>query len=255
MLVGCYSTMEAEELNMAKVSDFPPEGYELVWSDEFEGTELDSSKWAPRGLGPRRGGIISADCVYVDGEGQLVIETRRVGDEYHSGMIGTQKRFMQRYGYFETRLKFPEYGGQNSGFWLQSPGNVDGGGPPGEAGVEVDIIEFHRGRRGGWANNALHWGGYGKGHEKVNRRRPFDDGNEFHTYGLLWSETGYVWYTDGVETWRTQKALSHVPHFLILSTVVGDRNRALSRAELPDKMLVDYVRVYSVADSAARENP
>src|SRR5690606_26630658 len=82
-----------------------PAGYELVWSDEFTGTSLDQSKWAPRGLGKRKGGTISARQAYLDGHGHLVIETSRKGDEYYSGMIGTQRSFSIRYGYFEVRVQ------------------------------------------------------------------------------------------------------------------------------------------------------
>ena len=227
-------------------SPYVPEGYELVWSDEFDGTELDSSKWMHRAVGRRRrGGVISADASFLDGAGNLVIETSKVGDEFYSGMVSTQRSFLVKYGYFEARMKFPVHGGQNSGFWLQSPGNSGALDPPGVTGVEIDIIEFYRGRRGGHAANVLHWGGYGDNHKFEKNRDLFDDNGDWHTFGLLWTESGYTFYRNGQETWRTSQSVSHVAEYIILSTVIGQRTRALEKVSLPDRFLIDYVRVYA----------
>lgn len=239
----------AEPVAAAAAHSAVPAGFELVWSDEFDGHELDESRWTHRGAGRRRGGIISADNSFVDGDGHLVIETRKLGDDYHSGMIGTQRSFQIRYGYFEARMKFPVHGGQVSAFWLQSPDNNGDGGPPESTGVEIDAIVFYRGRLGGRATNGLHWGGYGENHQKKNHREIFSDGGDWHTFGVLWTENGYTFYRDGRETWQTSIAVSHVPEYLILSLVVGQRSNALERAELPDRLLVDYVRVYAAAES------
>jgi beta-glucanase (GH16 family) len=235
-------------------SDYVPEGYKLIWSDEFDGATLNGSKWASRGLGQRRGGVISDDCSFVDGKGHLIIETRREGNELQSGMIATHKSFLHKFGYFEARMKFPVYGAQNSGFWLQSPANAAGGGDPVSAGVEVDIIEFYRGRHGGSANNALHWGGYGENHHNEHHRYVFDDAATWHTYGLLWTSSEYKFFTDGKETWSTTKAVSNVPQYMILSTVIGQRSKALENAPLPDRFQVDYVRVYAPNDAAQEQS-
>lgn len=238
-------------------TSYVPERYELVWSDEFDGTELDRSKWTHRGVGPRRGGVISPESTYVDGDGHLIIATRRVGDEFHSGMVSTQRSFQIRYGYFEARVKFPVHGGQISSFWLQSPGNSGDSGPPESAGAEIDIVVFYRGRLGGRATSAVHWGGYGDGHQRLNNRVIFDDGGDWHTFGLLWTESGYTFYTDGEKTWETSQAVSHVPEYIILSTIIGQRSTALERVNLPDRHMIDFVRVYAAADSGAgeKDNP
>lgn len=230
-----------------------PEAYELIWYDEFDGLHLDRRKWSHRGLGRRRGGIISADASYLDGEGHLVIETRKIGSEYHSGMISTQRSLHVKYGYFETRVKFPAHGGQNSGFWLQSRMNTGTDLAPASSGVEIDIVEFFRGRHGGVVGNTLHWGGYGENHKSMGNRTAFDDCGDWHIFGLHWTENEYTFFVDGRKTWRTSESISRVPQYLILSTVVGTRKDALERAVLPDRFIVDYVRVYKRSGAPTNE--
>lgn len=235
-------------------SPYVPQGYELIWSDEFDGTALDESKWVHRGQGgPRRGGIASPDSSFLDGEGHLIIESRKAGDEYHSGMISTQKSFKVAYGYFEARMKFPSRGGKTSAFWLQAPGNSGDSGPPESFGLEIDVVVFYRGRLGGRTTNGLHWGGYGDQHQIKNHRTHFSDGGDWHTFGLLWTDKRYVFYRDGKETWQTSEPISHVPEYMIFSTAIGQKPKARESASAPDRLMVDYVRVYSATDTGAPE--
>ena len=67
--------------------------YKLVWSDEFDGAELDLARWDYRQLGPRRDAVNVKDTVTLDGKGHLVLTTKRSGAEYHTAMIGTQGKF------------------------------------------------------------------------------------------------------------------------------------------------------------------
>lgn len=251
LLMGLYSTTGFADSSgvVAANSESVPSGYKLIWADEFDGELLDKSKWTHRGSGQRRAGILSEDNSFVDGKGNLLIETRKVGDQFYTGMISTQRTLLTKYGYFEARIKFPVHPGQVAGFWLQSPCNSGESGPPDTCGTEIDVVVFYRGRQGGHATNAVHWGGYGKNHKKENHRVIFDDGGDWHTYGLLWTENEYIYFRDGIEVWRTSTSVSHVPEYMILSVVVGRRSDVLDHVELPDRLMVDYVRVYSAADA------
>ena len=71
VLLGADSSFSAER-NAKTAWGIPVKGYEPFWSDEFNGTALDASKWAYRGLGPRKGGVNVKDTVEVDGKGHLI---------------------------------------------------------------------------------------------------------------------------------------------------------------------------------------
>jgi len=70
----------------------PPAGYQLAWSDEFDGTTLDTNKWSHRGLGQRHDALNVTDAVAL-GDGQLTITTYTSGGKHYTGMIGTEGKF------------------------------------------------------------------------------------------------------------------------------------------------------------------
>jgi len=232
--------------SFAAVQDatIPVNGYRLVWSDEFEGTALDMQKWGYRGLGPRRDGINAKETVSLDGKGHLVLETRCVGDEYHTAMIGTQDTFDTAFGYFETRVQLQKEVGHWSAFWLQTPAMGEDIGNPAVAGTEIDIFEYLH-NFGDRVVHNLHWDGYGDDHKHAGGEATIPGlAQGWHTFGLLWTEKEYVFYVDGIETWRTSEGLSKRPEYIILSLEVGEWAGDIAKASLPDSLLVDYVRVY-----------
>ena len=61
----------------------PSEGttWKLVWSDEFDGDTIDTSKWEIVGDHPRRDGFWVKEDAYVDGKGHLVnVSSSGLGD-------------------------------------------------------------------------------------------------------------------------------------------------------------------------------
>lgn len=215
----------------------------LVWSDEFEGAELDTTRWEHRGLGPRRDAVNVREAVMLDGNGHLAIVTSRSGGETRTGMIGTQGTFQHTFGYWEARMRFQTQIGHWSAFWLQSP-TVGEVGDPRVNGTEIDIIEYLR-NQPNIVLNALHWDGYGADHKRAGNRFYFKGlGEGFHRIGLEWTESEYVFYVDDREVWRTREAVSHRPQYAILSLEVGPWAGDIWRATLPDTLFVDYVRVY-----------
>ena len=216
----------------------------LIWSDEFDGAELDTTKWSYRQLGPRKGGVNVKEAVRLDGQGHLAITTTKAGDKYHTGMIGTEGKFEHAFGYWECRVKLQASIGHWSAFWLQSPTLGKPVGDVAKAGTEIDIFEFLR-KRGDKIQHTLHWDGYGKDHQsegKVADVAGLTKG--WHTVGLEWTKSEYVFYVDGKETWRTAKGVSHRPEYIILSLEVGPWAGDIAKATLPDSALFDYVRVY-----------
>jgi len=238
------------------VASAVPAGYVLTLEDEFEGTELDTSIWDHRLPGPRRDAINVPEAVSLDGAGNLVITTWTEDDLHFTGMIGTEGRFEQRYGWFEARIDFDGSPGMWSAFWLQSPTLGAIIGDPGNSGVEMDIVEHDLfGSQPGapYWHGALHWDGYGADHKVRSRAVAVPDiADGFHTFALEWTPDALRFYYDGQLMWTPQPIISHVPEFMILSSEVLDSFLTSipeggygSFEETTTRMVVDYVRVYS----------
>jgi beta-glucanase (GH16 family) len=225
-------------------ADPPSADYKLVWSDEFDGEQLDLTKWDYRGLGKRRLAVNTRDSVRLDGKGHLLMTTSKVGDEYHTAMLGTQGKFEAVFGYFECRVKFQKQPGHWSAFWLQTPTMAKIPGDPKQSGTEIDIIEYLA-REGDLMQMNLHWDGYGKEHKhdgKKHKDASLAEG--WHVIGLEWTPEDYCFFLDGKDVWRTPSAVSHVKEYIILSMEVDKWGGDISKATLPDSCEFDFVRVY-----------
>jgi beta-glucanase (GH16 family) len=235
----------------------PPSGdYKLVWSDEFDGTELDRAKWDHRGLGKRREAVNVTDTVRLDGKGHLVLTTKRVGDEIHTAMIGTQGKYETTFGYFQCRVKMQKTHGHWSAFWLQSPTYGAKIGDLEESGAEIDIYECFV-ARDEWVAHNVHWDGYEDDHKHAGsgRRKVENLLEGYHTFGLEWTANEYVFYVDGQESWRTSEGVSLAKEYIILSLEVGPKQARIvkERPDFEDSIWIDYVRVFQKDISTGRE--
>jgi beta-glucanase (GH16 family) len=217
--------------------------WQLSWQDEFNGTVLDETKWNRLGDSKRRDGWWVKEDAYLDGKGSLILRTRKDGNRYTCGAVNTRGKFEHAFGYYVARIKLPKQEGHWPAFWLMAPG-VNTVGDEGRDGTEIDIIEVPW--RDGRLTSNLHWDGYGKDHNsagtKVSRPEVMEG---WHTYGLLWLATEYVFYVDGQETWRSSAGgVSRVPEFIKLTEEIGKWGGKIQKASLPDYCEVDYVRVY-----------
>ena len=262
-------------------SSLLPDGYEfeLVWSDEFDGNELDTSKWDYRltMMGKRhaawtdKGVKIENGCAVFsifEDNGEIVssqlqtgynfmdepVKPTNFGSEFLQWPIGKLKesKFTHKYGYYECRCRLQKKNGWRSAFWIQSP-NIGSTLDPKLSGSEVDIMEsFYPGEI---HHHNVFTGGYGQDmrREKVGGFE-VEPNDEFHTFGLLWTEDGYVFYVDGKEDGRIDKYVSDVPQFILISTeTTGYRmedhrpvKEAYEAAAAKDSFVVDHVRVFDV---------
>jgi beta-glucanase (GH16 family) len=222
--------------------------WKLAWRDEFDGAKLDESKWNRDGDSKRRDGFWIKDDAYLDGQGHLLLRTRKDGDRFTCGAINTQHKFEHAFGYYVARCKLPKQPGHWPAFWMMCPG-VSKVGDAGRDGTEIDIIEIPW--RDGRLTSNLHWDGYGKDHQTAGTKFTVSEVTEgFHTFGLWWSPTEYVFYVDGKEMWRTAAGgVSQVPEYILLTEEIGKWGGAIAEAQLPDYFTVDYVRVYDLADA------
>ncbi|MHC4146656.1 MAG: glycoside hydrolase family 16 protein, partial [Planctomycetota bacterium] len=228
-----------------------PEGkiWKLAWSDEFEGAEIDQSKWEIIGDSKRRDGYWVKEDSYLDGKGNLLLRIKKSGEKYTSGAMRTQGKFEHKFGYWVCRCKFPTEEGHWPAFWLFARPGVGKVGNEGRDGTEIDIME--KPWRQDKITQNLHWDGYGKEHKSAGSGQITIPGvsQGFHTFALHWTPEQYVFYVDGKETWRTSAGgVSQVPEFIKLTEEIGDWGGDITKAKLPDYFTVDYVRVYDMVE-------
>jgi beta-glucanase (GH16 family) len=248
----------------------------LVWSDEFNGTQLDPSVWTydvgGSGFGNAELEYYTArpENVKVSG-GDLVITARRETyidntKVFTSGRIKTQGRVDVTYGGVEMRVKVPDLreGLWPAGWLLGS----DIGSVPWPGCGEIDILEMGgaAARPLGLTNQrnsaSVHWDYQGT---QADATMAFDSptglNGAYHTYRMDWSPTAMIASIDGAAYWTfdlTNSAASleefQKPFFLIFNLAVGGNyvglaTQDLITAPLPAEMHVDYVRVYNTGST------
>ena len=227
----------------------PPEGktWILVWNDEFDGDKLDKSKWDVPPDGKRRDAFWMRKAISLDGKGHLAINTLKEEGKYIGGCVRTRGKYEHTFGFYVARIQLQEQPGHWSAFWLYNS-SVSKIGNEGRDGTEIDIMEKP------WLDDrvqhTLHWDGYGK-QLRSKRKVATVPGvmKGFHTFALWWKPDEYVYFVDGKETWRTKAGgVCQVPLYIKLSDEVGKWGGDIGKAKLPDRFLVDYVRVYDLAE-------
>jgi beta-glucanase (GH16 family) len=175
------------------------------------------------------------------------LRTFKDDDKYIDGCVRTRGKFEHAFGYYVARVRLQKQPGHWSAFWLYND-SVNRVGNEGRDGTEIDIYEKP------WLDDrvqqTLHWDGYGKEHKsegKVATVPGVMDG--WHTFSLLWLLDEYVFYVDGMETWRTKAGgVCQAPLYIKLSDEVGDWAGDIAKSALPDEFQVDYVRVYDLTE-------
>ena len=220
--------------------------YELVWRDEFNGGKLDLSKWNYRREGSlRKLATVSRDMVSLDGTGNLVLKVDKdTAGNYLIGHTSTKDIYETKYGYFECRAKMNKSMGPHVAFWLMPHTINRENDDPAANGAEIDIFEYHR-RWPDQVQHMIHWNGYGAAHKQTGKEIKVAGIEEgFHTFGLEWNENEYIFYVNGEETWRTTRAVSQTPQYMILSAELTGFGGPHDHDHYPDSVLFDYVRVY-----------
>ncbi len=252
-----YQELWAEELKNEAPITLEGATYRMTFLDDFNGTELDKRKWSlcPQQTRQDVGGKWDNSCTSLDGKGNLILTAKL--DENNkpiSGAIRSNGKFEQAEGYFECRARLQKSPGFWGAFWLlsdsmSSPSTQSDG--TAENGVELDIMESNDIYMKD-INNAIHWDGYGDAHKKTahsNHGTNCYDG-EFHTFGLLWTDTAYIFYIDGKEVFRTQKGYDNYPGsckdpcYLKATVEFGSWAGTWDATMLPDNVAFDYVKVY-----------
>ena len=256
-----------------------PEGYQLVWQDEFEQPQIDLSRWEFEVNG--HGGGNHELQYYTDRpenafiqNGNLVI---RAAKEHYTGLEGTREftsarmrtkyRGDWKYGWFEARVKLPCGQGLWPAIWLLPTDWLYGGWA---ASGEIDIMEL-LGQEPDRVYGTIHYGGVPPRNTHTGDSIKLTGGpdfcEDFHVFALEWlpathsgagaksGEAEIRWYVDGKlyekqSKWFTTAAAYPAPFdqrfHLILNVAVGGDwpGSPDDTTSFPQTMQVDYVRVF-----------
>lgn len=241
--------------------------WRLVWSDEFEGTAIDTNRWTfDIGTGgPKLVGWGNNELEYYTSrtqnvsvvDGVLRIVARREshgGANFTSARLKTQGKYAQRYGLIEFRARVPAGQGYWPALWLMPRDSVYGSWA---ASGEIDVME-NKGRDPGTVSGALHYGGSWPNNVHQTGSYAFPAGESatnFHVYAIEWTTNAFRWSVDGQvyrtqTSWRTSggayPAPFDQPFYLIINLAVGGNfgGNPNDTTLFPGTMEVDYVRVY-----------
>ncbi|MEP7324986.1 MAG: glycoside hydrolase family 16 protein [Gemmatimonadota bacterium] len=236
----------SSELTTVTPPPFGPSGnWLLAFSDEFNGTRLDTKKWTtnyPYGRTPQHGeleGYASSAVTVANGMLNLTATRKPLGSQpYTSGMVTSAKSYKWLYGVAEIRLKTPPGVGYWPAFWTM---NI----PYGSFPPEIDMLELKGGSPSTiWLGH--YWGLWPvvNGWQKSWTGANFTTG--FHTVTVVWKPGSLTWYVDGI--WRAGTT-SHIPQtgmYLIANLAVGGTfaGNPTSATVFPGTMRVDYIRVW-----------
>ncbi|MCU0430871.1 MAG: family 16 glycosylhydrolase [Cytophagaceae bacterium] len=226
-------------------------GGTLIWSDEFNGTSLNTSNWT---------------------YDNLTIEVRAEnmgGRSFTSGKIHTNGKFSQTYGRFEASVRLSNGAGLWPAFWmLPTVNNWPTTG-------EIDILEF-RGDMLNRVSGTLHYGNPWPQNQNdgSDYYHPVNDlHTTFHTYAVEWEPGEIRWYFDNIryktetQTPNTLNPPSNnantwpwtTPYYIILNQAVGGWFTGVT---VPANVIInkgtiefDYVRVYDMTPSAGTQAP
>jgi len=243
----------------------PAGNWSLAWSDEFnlpDGSSPDAKKWnydvGGSGWGNNELQFYTARTNNARTEnGQLVIEARKEefsGKNYTSARLVTKDKWSWAYGRFEARIKVPRGQGIWPAFWMLGA-NI-GSVPWPECG-EIDIME-NIGKEPGTVHGTVHGPGYAGangigGPVSLPGGAAFAD--DFHVYAVEWETNRIRWFMDGRSYFTLtptnlpsgKRWVFDQPQFLLLNLAVGGNWPGYpdNTTTFPQRMVVDYVRVYT----------
>lgn len=252
-----------------------PAGYALAFNDEFNGTQLNRSKWFTRYMysnetldrlndeqqryrdnGNHRvaNGVLSLVA-------NKVSTTDPLGINYESGLVRSD--WTALYGYYEARVKMPGGKGSWAAFWLDADVATDGktGWPP-----EIDIFEFvydglyenlnmiHSNVHvvapavsvptftdAAWNEQWRFW------------TAPFNFNEGWHTVGVQWTPDTVTTYVDGKKivsrsaNWLRPDGLAAGPAHILLNLAIGGSwagRNGIDDSAFPQALQIDWVRGY-----------
>ena len=244
-----------------------PDGYHLVWHDEFEeGTTLNPSDWTHevKGSGWVNDELqnyvnhqtSSGKAVTEIKDGSLHIHCFKEGGKIYSGRVYAHVNTGWQYGWFEARINLPKGKGTWPAFWMM-PVNNDWNTNPWPMCGEIDIME-EVGCVPNEVSSSIHTQDYNhtKNTQKTHAMKLANAEGEYHVYALEWTEDAITTYVDGKVQLSVKKSVIgsghnqwpfHYAFYPILNLAWGGSwggRYGVDESALPVTMSVDYVRVF-----------
>lgn len=259
----------------------PPDGYRLVWHDEFNGKgRPDPDKWVPE-----TGFVRNKEMQWYQlknarqSGGRLIITGKRENTpnpnyekgskdwrknrktiEYSSASLTTKGKFSVTYGILEARVRFNPTEGMWPAFW------TTGISEHWPSCGEIDILEYYRGKYLAnfvWGAKQP-WTGIWRSKTVSLESRIAKDprwAEKFHIFKLDWDEERMRIFIDDelVNEIPTADAVNQrydkienpfrQPHFIIINLALGANGGSLDKLDFPARYEVDYVRVFQKKDA------
>lgn len=225
----------------------------LTWSDEFEGAQLDASKWTPwNAPSPFNAELqyYSPDQAAV-ANGQLTITSLRRsigGRQFSSARLETVGKFAQKYGRFEYRAKLPGTQGLWPAFWLLP---ATGQWPP-----EIDIMEL-LGHQPNKIYGTHHWGVFPANQMLGGSFVGPNFTQGFNEFAVEWWPDRIDWFVNGTLYFTSTTNIPQEPMYIIINTAVGGLwpGNPNATSVFPQFHTVDWVRVYEWQPANLLNNP
>jgi beta-glucanase (GH16 family) len=240
---------------------------ELVWSDEFDGTEVDLSKWSfqrgdgrevglPPGWGNNELQFYRSENATVAG-GYLTITAREeafAGRAYTSARLRSLGKGDWTFGRMEMRARMPIGKGLWPAFWMLPSDSIYGGWA---ASGEIDIVEY-LGDRPRRILATIHYGFPWPRNIYSTTVYDLPSGTfheDFHVFAIEWEYGEIRWYLDDQlyavrNAWFSSGGRYPAPFdqdfHLLLNLAVGGNLPGSPDAStvFPQEFVIDYVRVY-----------
>lgn len=241
------------------------DGYSLLWSDEFSGPQLDSRYWnyniGDSGWGNNEWQYYQRQNATLT-DGHLIITARRESkgsSDFTSARIKTEGSFDFTYGRVDIRAALPRGQGIWPALWALGSNFSEVGWP---YSGEIDIMEMIGGAgREDTVHGTVHWntGGLGSPYSHIYAGGAFtgqDFSAGFNVFSIIRSAEHIEWRINDTPYYQFDiddsgsLAPFRKPFFLIFNVAVGGNWPGYpdNSTQFPQRMIVDYVRVFAPAD-------
>lgn len=222
-----------------------PLGYQLAWSDEFNGSSVAADQWRPR-TDTKMWSRQRPENVSVGGGVLRLRVDRSLDSEVGYSGAGLISRRSFRYGYYEARLRVPEGAGWHTSFWLMAePGKSEAG-----AGLpvqEIDVVESDSVKPTRYDATVHRW--KPEPHMVLSGKaiKTPDLSKDFHVFGCELTADLATFSFDGqvVRTYDIRSISQgdmHIWLSVIAAGLGGTRN--VDNSRLPSAAEIDYVRYF-----------